>query len=353
MPETGRHHRSPDMPETGRHHRSTDMPETGRHHNTDADAEPTGHREADAPHHTHPSSSDEEESMNDRDQRRVKGQERASGNARRGRQRPPSDRQRDVTPASHPNQPAPTSGRPGPSCTARERPASPPERRRHDAQHKAAPLYNLRYVLTARGLCQVMEVFVNLLIVICAGLPYSNAGGYRDLASLGGLYHYYYGGANAFTGADAARVKELDRLFHQLKRPPYVFAMACGGALLGYACLALALGVFRVPYRWPPVLLAEAALNLLIGPGYVPAVAFYFVKLKETYDHAVCQERERLYKSKGHRGFECQFHGTDIAGGLFGVLGAVAFVCGAVLAVRAFRSVRELKKRPWREEGRL
>ncbi|KAM7406135.1 hypothetical protein PAMP_000533 [Pampus punctatissimus] len=196
-----------------------------------------------------------------------------------------------------------------------------------------------------------MEIFVNLLIIICAGVPYSNNGGYRDLASLGGIYYYHFGGANAFTGADADRVKELDQLFHQLKRPPYVFTMACGGVLLIYACAMFALGIFRVPFRWPPVLLGEALLNLLIGLGYIPALAFYFIKQQETYNNPICTEREKLYKSKGHKGFECQFNGADIAGGLFGVLGVFVFILGAVLAVRAFRSMQELKKQRKNEDN--
>lgn len=120
-----------------------------------------------------------------------------------------------------------------------------------------------------------MEVFVNLLVVICSGVSYSNSGGYRDLASLGGLYQYYYGGAQAFTGADADRVKELDKLFHQLKLPPYIFSMACGGALMVYACIILALRVLRVPYRLPPVLLGEALVSFLIGLGYIPALLLH------------------------------------------------------------------------------
>ncbi|CAF99602.1 unnamed protein product [Tetraodon nigroviridis] len=203
------------------------------------------------------------------------------------------------------------------------------------------------------GLCQLMEVFVNLLITICAGVPYSNDGGYRNLASLGGVYYYHFGGAGAFTGADADRVMELDRLFHQLKRPPYIFTMVCGGLLMAYACAMLALGVFRVPYRWPPVLLGEALLNALIALGYVPGMAFYFIKLQETYNDPICKEREQMYKSKGHRGFECQFHGADIAGGLFAVVAVFVFGVGAVLAVRAFRSVRELKKQRRKQDNPL
>ncbi|KAM9410700.1 MARVEL domain-containing protein 3 isoform 1-T2 [Pholidichthys leucotaenia] len=218
-------------------------------------------------------------------------------------------------------------------------------------QQPRPSLYNFRYILTARGLCQIMEVFVNLLIVICAGVPHSNNGGYRDLASLGGIYYYHFGGANAFTGTEADRVKELDQLFHQLKRPPYVFAMVVGGILMIYACAMLLLGIFRVPYRQPPVLLAEAVVNFLIGLGYIAALAFYFIKLQETYNHPICKDREQMYKSKGHKGFECQFHGTDIAGGLFGVLGVFVFIFGGVLAVRAFRAVRELKKQKMHEDS--
>ncbi|XP_029354505.1 MARVEL domain-containing protein 3 isoform X2 [Echeneis naucrates] len=213
----------------------------------------------------------------------------------------------------------------------------------YEPQNRQA-LYNLRYILTTRGLCQVMELFVNLLIIICAGVPFSNKGGYRDLASLGGLYYYYYGGATAFTGADADRVKELDELFHQIKQPPYIFTMACAGVLMIYAATMFTLGIFRVPYHWPRVLLGEALLNFLIGLGYIPALAFYFIKLQETYNNPVCIEREQMYKSKGHKGFDCQFHGADIAGGIFGVLGVIVFILGAVLAVKAFRSVQVLKK---------
>ncbi|KAI4880916.1 hypothetical protein NFI96_029792 [Prochilodus magdalenae] len=214
-------------------------------------------------------------------------------------------------------------------------------------------LYNLRYILTSRGICQIMEFFLNMLIIICAGVPYSNTGKYQDIANLGGLYYYYYGGAQAFTPQEAAKVKQLDDLFYQLKVPPYIFTMACGGALMAYALAMLALGLFRVPYRWPPVLLAEAVVDGLIGLGYIPAVAFYFIKLQETYSNAVCKEREDMYKSKGLKGSECSLNGTDIAGGIFGVLGVFLFLLSAVLAGRAFREVRKLKQQREAENGNL
>ncbi|MCJ8737330.1 hypothetical protein PDJAM_G00022640 [Pangasius djambal] len=214
-------------------------------------------------------------------------------------------------------------------------------------------LYNLKYIPTSRGLCQVVQFFVNLLIVICAGVPYSNPGRYRDLASLGGLYYYYYGGAQAFTTQDAAKVNELDDLFYKLKLPTYIFSMACGGALMVYALVMLALGVFRVTYRYPAVLLPEAVLDGLISLGYIPAVAFYFIKLKETYSNPICKQREEMYMSKGIKGYECSLNGTDIAGGFFGVMGVFVFMLSAVLAVRAFRAVRRMKQQREAENNRF
>ncbi|XP_060796788.1 MARVEL domain-containing protein 3 [Neoarius graeffei] len=205
-------------------------------------------------------------------------------------------------------------------------------------------LYNLRYIPTARGLGQIMQFFVNLLIVICAGVPYSDKGRYRDLASLGNLYYYYYGGAQAFTTQEAQKVNELSDLFYKLKIPPYIYSMACGGALMVYALVMLALGVFRVPYRYPVVLLVEAVLDGLISLGYIPALAFYFIRLKETYSNPICKQREEMYKSKGINGYECSMSGTDIAGGFFGVMGIFVFMLSAVLAVRAFRAVRRMKQ---------
>lgn len=210
--------------------------------------------------------------------------------------------------------------------------------------HREEALYNLGYLTTSRGICQGLEFTLSLLIIICAGVNYNNTGRYRDIASLGGLYQYYYGGANAFTGAEAQKVQQLDDQFYQLKLPPYIFSMACGGALMFFACVLLALGVFRMPYRFPPLLLGEALLDMLIGLGFIPAVAFYFIKLQEIYNNSICKDREAMYSSKGHRGFECNFNGADIAGGLFGVLGVIIFPVSAVFAIRAFRRVRKMKQ---------
>ncbi|XP_041645186.1 MARVEL domain-containing protein 3 [Cheilinus undulatus] len=322
------------------------MPERGRHHQRTDEYAEYERRDRDYPHN-----GDHHTSHNSRghNQKQRAPDDRGSAGDRRDKQ----SRQRDMTSSPHKEAPVYRDhNNEGPSRLSREISLYHSEGNYYE-QHPRTALYNLRYILTSRGLCQLMELFLNLLLVICAGVPYSNNGGYRDLASLGGIYYYHFGGAGAFTGADADRVKELDRQFHELKKPPYIFTMVCGGLLMIYACVMLALGVFRVPYRFPPALLVEALLNLLIGLGYIPGMAFYFIKLQETYDSQICQEREQMYKSKGHKGFECQYHGADIAGGLFAVLGVFVFIFGAVLAIRAFKLVRELKKQKTNENNHL
>ncbi|KAG2469812.1 MALD3 protein, partial [Polypterus senegalus] len=122
--------------------------------------------------------------------------------------------------------------------------------------------------------------------------------------------------------------------------------MAFAGALLGYCCLMVVLGILRIPFRCPPCLLLESALNILIGLGYIPCLAFYFLKLQEVYNSQTCQDRQQMYSSKGIQGYSCGMSGTDIAGGLFGVIGIIIFPFGAILAIRAFRRVQQLKQGP-------
>ncbi|KAG9267155.1 MARVEL domain-containing protein 3 [Astyanax mexicanus] len=222
----------------------------------------------------------------------------------------------------------------------------------YESTHQPS-LYNLRYLTTSRGICQILEVALNLLIIICAGVPYSNKGRYRDIASLGGLYYYYYGGAQAFTAQEAVQVNELDDLFYQMKLPSYTYSMAFGGALMAYALGVLALGLFRVPFRWPAVLPVEAVLDALIGLGYLPAVAFFFIKLQEAYSSSVCKQREAMYQSKALKVGDCGVSGTDVAGGIFGVLCFILFLISAVLAVQAFRTVRRLKQQREAEDNNL
>ncbi|XP_059848982.1 MARVEL domain-containing protein 3-like [Hypanus sabinus] len=214
----------------------------------------------------------------------------------------------------------------------------------HDNSEGILNCYKCRYLCTNRGLCQLVEVLLNLLILVCGAISYSGTGGYTDLSSLGSLYYYTFGSAySGFQGAEAEKVKELDVAFYQLKLPTVVATMAYSGALMSLACLLLVLGLARIPWKFPFLMIIECVLDIAIAFGYIPAVYFYFQHLNESYNSQVCKEREAKYKSKGYEGFNCSLHGADIVGGLCGCLAIIVYLLNAVAAILGFRKVRRLK----------
>ncbi|KAM3919462.1 MARVEL domain-containing protein 3 isoform 1-T1 [Leptodactylus fuscus] len=207
--------------------------------------------------------------------------------------------------------------------------------------------HKCRYLCTGRACCQLVEVLLNMLILICCSVSYNSTGGYTGITNLGGIYYYQYGGAyNGFSGADGQKAQELDVQFYNLKLPTVTASMAFGGALMAFSCLMVLLGVLRVPWHWPIWLLVECVLDIAIAVGYMPALYFYFRHLQDAYNSQVCKDRETLYSSKGYQGFSCALHGADIAAALFACMAIIAFFMSAFLAVKGFRTVRHQKKKP-------
>ncbi|XP_072278636.1 MARVEL domain-containing protein 3 isoform X3 [Pyxicephalus adspersus] len=207
--------------------------------------------------------------------------------------------------------------------------------------------HKCRYLCTGRACCQLVEVLLNMLILICCSVSYNTTGGYTGISNLGGIYYYQFGGAyNGFSGADGEKAQTLDVQFYNLKLPTVTASMAFGGALMTFCCLLILLGVLRVPWRWPVWLLVECVLDVVIAVGYIPALYFYFQRLQEAYSSQVCKDREALYSSKGYQGFSCALHGADIAAALFACMAVIVFFISALLAIRGFRTVRQMKKKP-------
>lgn len=199
-----------------------------------------------------------------------------------------------------------------------------------------------RTLCTARGCCQLLQLLLCLLMIICSSVSYNAAGGYTGLFQLGSSYYYSYGGAySGFTGKDGAKAQQLDAQFHQLKRPPAQAAMAVGGALMALVCALLGVGLVRLHWRCPAWLLVEGLLEAIMAIGLVPGLYFYYCRLHEIYSSQVCRERESLYNSKGYNGFGCNLHGAEIAVGFITGLAIVAFFIGAGLAIRDFRNAQQ------------
>ncbi|NXX28714.1 MALD3 protein, partial [Nicator chloris] len=203
------------------------------------------------------------------------------------------------------------------------------------------------YLRTGRACCQMVEVLLAALILVCSSVSCGWAGGYTGLPALGGIYYYQYGGAySGFSGADGERAQQLDQRFYLLKLPIARAAMAVGGCLLVFPCVLILVGVLQVPWRFPAWLLIECTLYIVIAVGTVPALYYFLHSLLSIYNSSVCKEREQLYQSKGYQGFWCSLHGAEIAAGLLGCMAAMAYLLSAGLAVRDYRTVQEQKQKP-------
>ncbi|KAM6195198.1 MARVEL domain-containing protein 3 [Sarcoramphus papa] len=204
-----------------------------------------------------------------------------------------------------------------------------------------------RYLCTGRACCQMVEALLAVLVLVCSSVSCSSTGGYTGLPSLGGIYYYQYGGAySGFGGADGEKAQQLDQRFYLLKLPIARAAMAVGGCLLVFSCVLILVGVLRLPWRFPPWLLLECVLDVVIAIGIVPALYYFFHFLLGVYDSSVCKEREQLYQSKGYQGFKCSLHAAEIAAGLSGCAAVMAYLLSAGLAVRGYRTVHKLKQKP-------
>ncbi|NXB38140.1 MALD3 protein, partial [Eulacestoma nigropectus] len=203
------------------------------------------------------------------------------------------------------------------------------------------------YLHTGRACCQMMEVLLAALIVVCSSVSCGSAGGYTGLPALGGIYYYQYGGAySGFSGADGERAQQLDQRFYLLKLPIARAAMAVGGCLLVFPCVLILVGVLRLPWHFPAWLLIECTLYIVIAVSTVPALYYFFHSLLSIYNSSACKEREQFYQSKGYQGFWCSLHGAEIAAGLLGCMAAMAYLLSAGLAVRDYRTVHEQKQKP-------
>ncbi|XP_055675166.1 MARVEL domain-containing protein 3 [Falco peregrinus] len=204
-----------------------------------------------------------------------------------------------------------------------------------------------RYLRTGRASCQAVQALLALLALVCGSVSCGPPGGYTGLPDAGGIYYYQYGGAySGFSGAEGERAQQLDQRFHLLKLPAGRAAMAAGGALLLFSCLLVLVGVLRLPWHFPAWLLLECILDTVIAVGMVPALYRFFSFLLGVYNSPLCKERELLYQSKGYQGFKCSLHGAEIAAGLLGCAAGMAYLLGAGLAARAYRTVHKLKQNP-------
>ncbi|CAJ0941759.1 unnamed protein product [Ranitomeya imitator] len=250
--------------------------------------------------------------------------------------------------------------------------------------------HKCKYLCTGRACCQLVEVLLNMLILICCSVSYNSTGGFTGITNLGGIYYYQFGGAysgfsgilqmlevilNAlvlicivashfslsgfsagmasggfgggyypFEGQELQEVRQLDQEF-TLLRAPLIYGGLTVCLLTGTLTLAiLAHGsrhLLDLSQKW---LLIEAVFSTVASLGYGAAVGVFLHFALQINSTDVCKKRERLYARNGLTWMNCNLAGTDGGAVTFAIILLLLYVASVVLAARAYQEKKALQQ---------
>ncbi|XP_042556616.1 MARVEL domain-containing protein 3 isoform X1 [Dipodomys spectabilis] len=201
--------------------------------------------------------------------------------------------------------------------------------------------HKCKYLCTGRGVVQIVEVILNVMVLICIVASYFVLAGFSaSFASGGGFGNNYY---SPFEGTELEQVRQLDQQYTVLRSP-----LIYGGVAVSLGLGVLTMGVLlqgakslaKLPRKW---LLTEATFSLLASVGYCVGIGVYLRVALQINATDTCKTRERLYARKGLTWMNCQLAGTDGAAATFACLLVIMYGASVVLALRSYREQKLYK----------
>ncbi|XP_026975170.1 MARVEL domain-containing protein 3 isoform X3 [Sagmatias obliquidens] len=201
--------------------------------------------------------------------------------------------------------------------------------------------HKCRYLCTARGVIQIVEVILNGMVLMCIVASYFVLAGFSaSFASGGGFGNGYY---SPFEGTELEQVRQLDQQYTIL-RAPLIYSGVAVSLGLGVLTLGVLLqgakSLNKLPGKW---LLFEAAFSLLAALGYCVGIGLYLHEALRINATDTCRTRERVYARRGLTWMNCQLAGTDGAAATFACLLVVMYGASVVLALRSYREQKHYK----------
>ncbi|XP_078066890.1 MARVEL domain-containing protein 3-like isoform X2 [Mustelus asterias] len=204
--------------------------------------------------------------------------------------------------------------------------------------------YSCRYLCTNRGIVQMLEAVLNLLVLVCVVASYIILSGYSSNGGLATSFFSVNSNYSPLEGDQLKQAQKLDREFI-LMRAPELYT----GIGVTIAMFAITLGIMvknaqplhKSSMKW---LIFEVIFNVLAFLGYAAAVGLYLYFILQVNSTDVCKERERLYARYGLNWMNCDLSGSDAAAACFGILLAISYCGSAILAVQFYRKLRQLNR---------
>ncbi|XP_026556867.1 MARVEL domain-containing protein 3-like [Pseudonaja textilis] len=193
-----------------------------------------------------------------------------------------------------------------------------------------------------RGVLQVVEVTVNILVLICIGATQAGVSG---LTSLGGLGSFSLDSMySPFQGTELQEVTELDRQYSQMRAPSVYGGIAFSLTMMCLTLLFLIGGAKPLHRLSLGLLAAECLFDILACLGYIAAVGLYLHFIIQVNATDVCLKRERLYARRGYTSTNCSVQGGDASVALFGLVAACLYFGSLVVCILTIREVRLFQK---------
>ncbi|XP_038662473.1 MARVEL domain-containing protein 3-like isoform X2 [Scyliorhinus canicula] len=199
--------------------------------------------------------------------------------------------------------------------------------------------YSCRYLCTNRGIVQMLEAMLNLLVLVCVVASYIILSGYSSNGGLATSFFSINSNYSPLEGEQLKQVQKLDREFIIMRAPELYTGLG-----MTIAMFAITLGIMiknaqhlhKMSVKW---LIFEVIFNVLASLGYAAAVSLYLYFVLQVNSTDVCKERELLYARYGLNWMNCDLSGSDGAAACFGILLAILYCASAVLTVQFYRKL--------------
>ncbi|XP_044150467.1 MARVEL domain-containing protein 3-like isoform X1 [Bufo gargarizans] len=192
-----------------------------------------------------------------------------------------------------------------------------------------------------RGLLQMVEILINLLVLICAVATESASAGFSSLGAFSSAYYYSMGySMSGFQGDEVDQVAQLDLQYHRMKLPTIYVAVAISLLLLTLTLSCMAASCMSGAAQNRKLLLAEGVFNVLSAVTYIIFIALYMHFIKQSNATEVCKRRESLYNRHGYNSVTCDIMGTEMAVCVFAVVLVVLYISSAVVVGFMLRAIK-------------
>ncbi|KAM4026601.1 MARVEL domain-containing protein 3-like isoform 1-T2 [Anomaloglossus baeobatrachus] len=216
---------------------------------------------------------------------------------------------------------------------------SPPSHRRHSQKQSFSE--KCSNLCSRRGLLQLVEILISLLVLICASATQSASAGFSSLGGFGSATYYSMGySMSGFLGDEVDQVTQLDVQYNRMKLPTIYAAAAISLLLLTLTLSCLAASCMSGTDQNRKLLLIEEVFNVFSALTYIICVALYIHFIKQINATEVCKQRESLYNRRGYNSVTCDIMGTEMAVCVFAVILVGLYISSAVVVGLLLRDIK-------------